>query len=121
VVPETVHNWFVLPEAHVQICILLPLVVAPLVTSKHLVPKTCRVDPEMVQFCEVEPPEIQSSISTAAPSVLDAAVKHFAELALGWMYVAAAPNKTEDRVRNKSGLGILGMNKYEDANLFYSG
>jgi hypothetical protein len=57
-------------------------------TSKHLVPKIFRFDPEMVHPCEVEPPATQSSISTAAPSVLDATLRHFAELAVGWMYVA---------------------------------
>jgi uncharacterized protein (DUF1501 family) len=57
-------------------------------TSKHLVPKIFRFDPEMVQPCDVEPPATQSSISTAAPSVLDATLRHFAALAVGWMNVA---------------------------------
>jgi hypothetical protein len=50
-----------------------------------LVPKIFRFDPEMVHPCEVEPPATQSSISTAAPSVLDATLRHFAALAVGWM------------------------------------
>jgi hypothetical protein len=37
---------------------------------------------------------------------LDAAVRHFAELTLGWMYVAAL-NKTGDRRRNERELSIL--------------
>jgi len=58
-----------------------------LLTSRHLVPKIFRFAPEMVQPCEVEPPETQSSISTTAPSVLEAAVRHFLELAPGWINV----------------------------------
>lgn len=38
--------------------------------------------------------------------MLDAAVRHFAELTLGWMYVAAL-NKTGDRRRNERELSIL--------------
>jgi hypothetical protein len=37
---------------------------------------------------------------------LDAAVRHFAELTLGWMYVAAL-NKTGDKRRNERELSIL--------------
>jgi hypothetical protein len=54
-----------------------------LVASRHFEPKICRVDPDVVQPCEVDPPATQSSISTAAPSVLEAAVRHFAELTVG--------------------------------------
>jgi hypothetical protein len=85
--PESVHIWFVLPAAHVQICILFPSAVTPLLTSRHLVSKIFRFAPETVQPCEVEPPDTQSSISTTAPSVLEAAVRHFPELALGWINV----------------------------------
>jgi hypothetical protein len=86
VLPESDHCWFELPVAHVQICIFVPSMVLPPVTSRHLFPKIWMADPDSVQLCEVEPAETQSSISTTAPSALDAAVRHFAELALGWMY-----------------------------------
>jgi hypothetical protein len=103
---EIVHIWFVLPAAQVQICILVPSVVAPFVTSRHFVPKICRFDPETVQPCEVEPPETQSSISTAAPSVLDAALRHFATLAVGWMYVAVGVGPEGAVVEEKTGVPV---------------
>lgn len=103
--PEIVHIWFVLPVAHVQICNLVPSVIAPLVTSRHLDPKIRKVDPDVVQPCEVDPPATQSSISTAAPSVLDAAVRHFAELTVGWMYVAVAVGP-DGAVEEKTGVPV---------------
>lgn len=87
VFPETVHIWFVLPVAHVQICNGVPFVSTPFVTSRHMVPKIWRFDPEMVQACEAEP-ETQSSISTTAPLVLDAALRHLEALAVGCTDVA---------------------------------
>jgi hypothetical protein len=45
-----------------------------------MLPKTWTLDPETFQNCDSKPLGLQSSISTAAPSVLDAAVRHFAAL-----------------------------------------
>jgi hypothetical protein len=88
VVPEIVHCWFAFPDPHVQICSFVPSAVDPPETSKHLLPKIwIAPEPETVdQLCDVEPAVMQSSISTTAPSALDAAVRHLPELALGWMY-----------------------------------
>jgi hypothetical protein len=43
------------------------------------------VDSETVQLWDAEPPEIQSSISRAVPSALEAAVRHLAALSMGWI------------------------------------
>jgi len=51
-----------------------------------MLPKICKVDPDRIQLWEVAPVCSQSSITTGAPLVGDPAVRHFRELAMGWMY-----------------------------------
>lgn len=60
----------------VQIWSLVPSAVLPPGISKHLSPKTLTLPPVNVHFCAAAP--VQPWRVTRAPSVLDAAVMHFA-------------------------------------------
>lgn len=111
VLPVRDHAWFVSPPVHVQICIFVPSAAEPPVTSRHLLSKICSAAPATVQLCPVEPPATQSAISTAAPSALEAAVRHFSALRLGWMYwfgvgVGVGPEDAVVVVEVKTGVPV---------------
>jgi hypothetical protein len=71
---------------HSQICNGVPFAIAPFVTSRHMLPNTCNVEPETVQLCLVSPPMLQSSILTVAPFASDEAARHLSKLSVTWIY-----------------------------------
>jgi hypothetical protein len=84
--PVSVHCWFAFPAVHSQICSGVPFAVAPPVTSRHHLSSTCKVDPEIVQFCKPLPPVPQCSMTTAAPFASDAAVRHISKSSARWIF-----------------------------------
>jgi hypothetical protein len=88
----------------------LLFVMTPFVRSKQLEwPLHWIVLPEIIHIWFVLPVAhvkiCSSSISTAPPSVLEAAVRHFAELTVGWMYMAVGVGP-DGAIEEKTGVPV---------------